>query len=178
MHPIVTRDAIESDAWLNSEKSLPALLGESVDRTKVSLLIEKSQHRVTVFYDLEPVKAYEAVFGTVPTGDKRIEGDRKTPGGIFRIRDLYPHDECSKFIWLDYPTPQSWRRYWRAKLSGEIGVLSTVGGQVGIHGVPEGADGFIDTRSNWTWSCISLKNADVDEIYDYVTQGAVVEIVP
>ncbi|MEL7334391.1 MAG: L,D-transpeptidase, partial [Cyanobacteria bacterium J06560_2] len=167
IHPATAE--IQSDQWLNASQSLSSLLGESASKEKVSLLIEKSQHRVTVFYELEPVKAYEAVFGTAPTGDptgdKRQEGDRKTPEGIFRIRDLYPHDEWSKFIWLDYPTPQSWRRHLRAKLTGEVGLLSTVGSEIGIHGVPEGADGLIDTRSNWTWGCISLKNADVNEIY-------------
>ena len=178
VHPVLVTKASRPDGWLNSDESLASLLGESVDRAKVSLLIEKSQHRVTVFYDSEPVKAYEAVFGTVPVGDKRMEGDRKTPEGVFRIRDLYPHDEWSKFIWLDYPTPESWQKHLQAKMNGDIGPDATIGGEIGIHGVPEGADGLIDTRSNWTWGCIALKNADVDEIYAYVTQGSVVEIVP
>ncbi len=178
---------------LNSSKPLAALLedkileekisgektvDEKIDLQKVSLLIKKSQHRVTVFYDLEPIKSYESVFGTDPVGDKRIEGDRKTPEGIFRIRDLYPHDEWSKFIWLDYPTPSSWQKHFQSKAAGEIGLLSTIGGQIGIHGVPADADGLVDTRSNWTWGCISLKNQDVDEIYKFVTRGTVVEIVP
>ncbi|MEL7360306.1 MAG: L,D-transpeptidase [Cyanobacteria bacterium J06560_6] len=169
---------IANNSYLNSDKSLTELLGEAIEPKKVSFLVEKSRHRVTVFYDLEPVKAYESVFGTSPTGDKRIEGDRKTPEGIFRIRDLYPHDDWSKFIWLDYPTPQSWRKHFRAKLSGEIGLLSTIGGQIGIHGVPDNADGFVDTRSNWTWGCVSLKNADVDEIYSVAAHDTIVEIVP
>jgi len=179
VHLSSTYDIIErAQGKLNSDKSLSSLLGDSFDRDKVSLLVEKSQERVTVFYDLEPIKSYDAVFGTVPKGDKRMEGDRKTPEGVFRIHDLYPHDEWSKFIWLNYPTPQSWRNHLVAKLTGEIGVLSTIGGQIGIHGVPEGADGFIDTRSHWTWGCVSLKNADVDEIYEHVTQGSIVEILP
>lgn len=40
------------------------------------------------------------------------------------------------------------------------------------------ADGLIDTRSDWTWGCISLKNADVDEIYAYLSHGSIVEILP
>lgn len=169
---------VASDSYLNANKSLTELLGENIDSEKISFLVEKSQHRVTVFYNLEPIKAYESVFGTAPVGDKRIEGDRKTPEGIFYIHDLYPHDDWSKFIWLNYPTPQSWRRHLRAKLSGEIGPLTTIGGQIGIHGVPENADGYIDTRSNWTWGCISLKNADVDEIYSVAAQNTLVEILP
>ena len=170
--------AMETATFLNSEQSLSALLGENIDREQVSLLIEKAAHRVTVFYELEPIKSYEAVYGTAPVGDKRFEGDRKTPEGIFRIRDLYPHEEWAKFIWLDYPTPQSWRRHLQSKLTGEIGLLATIGSEIGFHGVPEGSDRLIDTRSDWTWGCISLKNADVNEVYEYVSHGTVIEILP
>lgn len=165
---------------LNQESPLMTTLGvaHEQDLSKVSLLIEKSQHRVTLYYDSQPVKTYEAVFGTAPVGDKRFEGDRKTPEGIFRIHDLYPHDQWSKFIWLDYPTPESWRKHLRSKQAGEIPASATIGGEIGIHGVPDGADGLIDTRSNWTWGCIALKNADVNEIYEFLTHGSVVEIVP
>jgi len=178
--PVSIHEPLPAGQPLNANMPLGEILGApgEKDRQQVSLLVEKSLHRVTVYYNSQPLKTYEAVFGTAPEGDKRFEGDRKTPEGIFRIYDLYPHDEWSKFIWLDYPTPHSWRKHLRSKLTGEIGISTTIGGQIGIHGVPEGADGFIDVRSNWTWGCVSLKNADVDEIYEYVTQGSVVEIVP
>lgn len=165
---------------LNEESPLATILElpSEQDLRKVSLLVEKSQYRVTLYYDSQPLKTYEAVFGAAPVGDKRFEGDRKTPEGIFRIHDLYPHDQWSKFIWLDYPTSESWRRHLRAKQTGAIPVSATIGGEIGIHGVPDGAEGLIDTRSNWTWGCISLKNSDVDEIYEFVTHGTVVEIIP
>jgi len=171
--------AIEPGLKLNADKPLSALLSAEVEKESVSLLVEKSQHRVVLFYNKEPIKSYEAVFGTVPTGDKRMEGDRKTPEGIFRIRDLYPHEQWSKFLWLDYPTLQSWRRHFRAKLSREISPLATIGSQIGIHGAPAGVDErLVEERDNWTWGCISLKNSDVDEIYDFVTRGSIVEIIP
>lgn len=154
------------------------LLAANFDKAKVSVLVEKSAYRLTVFYDAEPIKTYPVVFGSAPVGDKFAEGDRKTPEGIYRIRDLYPHPEWSKFIWLDYPTPQDWREHHQAKLAGDIPPTATIGSEVGIHGVPEGADGLIDARTDWTWGCISLKNSDVDEIYEVVTHGTVIEIVP
>ena len=154
------------------------LLEESFEKEKISILVEKSAYQLTVFYDSEPIKTYPVVFGGAPTGDKLAEGDRKTPEGIYRIRDLYPHPEWSKFIWLDYPTPQDWQEHSQAKLTGEISPTATIGSEIGIHGVPEGADGLIDSRNNWTWGCVSLKNSDVDEIYDVVTQGTIIEIIP
>jgi len=163
---------------LNSSQTLLLLLGEEIDKTKVSLLIEKSKYQLTVFYEAEPIKTYPMVLGTSPTGDKLAEGDRKTPEGIYHVRDLYEHPDWSKFIWLNYPTPEDWKEHTQAKLAGEISPQATIGSEIGIHGVPSGADGLIDQQNNWTWGCISLKNKDVDEIYQVITQGTLIEIVP
>jgi len=145
---------------------------------KIAILIEKSKYRLTLFYQNEPIKSYPVVFGGDPVGDKQKEGDRRTPEGIFEIRDRYPHPSWSKFIWLDYPNASSWRKHLQAKQHGEIAWFDRVGSEIGIHGVPNNADGYIDTRTNWTLGCISLKNADVNEIYTVVREGTIVKIVP
>jgi L,D-transpeptidase catalytic domain len=173
VHPV-----IEGERLLNYRQPLKEILGENIASEKVSILIEKSKHRLTVFYALQPVKSYPVVFGGDPSGDKRYGGDQKTPEGIFHVRDLYSHPKWSKFMWLDYPTPQSWREHFQAKLSGEINWWPPIGGQIGIHGVPTGQDILIDKRTNWTWGCISLKNSDVNEIYEFVKTGSLVEILP
>ncbi|MGG6266953.1 L,D-transpeptidase family protein [Leptolyngbya sp. AN03gr2] len=150
----------------------------TIDKSKTSILVEKSKYRLTLYYDKKPVKSYPVVFGNNPVDDKSSEGDRRTPEGIFRIRDLYDHPDWSKFLWLDYPTPQSWRKHLSAKLNGQISLFSTVGSEIGIHGLPQGKDAMIDQRKNWTWGCVSLKNQDVEEIYRVVQVGTIVEIVP
>lgn len=161
-----------------TQKPLAETLGSDPDPEKVTLLVEKSAYRLTVFYDLKPIKSYPIVLGSAPEGDKFYEGDRKTPEGIYPVRDLYDHPNWSKFIWLDYPTAQSWREHFAAKLTGQINPLLTIGSEIGIHGVPEGQDNWIDQGNNWTWGCVSLKNADVDEIYGAIGPGTVVEILP
>jgi L,D-transpeptidase catalytic domain len=167
---------------LNYNKPLPELLGTTIDKQKISLLIEKYKHRLTVYYDLKPIKSYPVVFGGNPTGDKFKEGDKKTPEGILRVRDLYPHPVWSKFIWLNYPNPSSWRKHFQAKFqaksNGKVAWSDSIGGEVGIHGVPEDGDNAIDARNNWTLGCPSLKNKDVEEIYQWVKVGTIVEIVP
>lgn len=171
-------ESVDTTDYLNSSQKLQELLEDNFDKEKVSLLVEKSSYRLTIFYQGEPVKAYPTVFGTAPVGDKFAEGDRKTPEGIYRVRDLYDHPEWSKFIWLDYPTPQDWQEHAQAKLAGDIPPQATIGSEVGIHGVPAGADSLIDQKTNWTWGCVSLKNQDVDEIYTVIRAGTLVEIVP
>ena len=169
---------IKGDELLNINQPLKEILKSNIQPDKVAILIEKSKYRLTVFYNLQPVKSYRVVLGENPTGDKLHEGDKKTPEGIYHVRDLYFHPQWSRFIWLDYPTAESWRKHLEAKATGKINLLLPVGGDVGIHGVPTGQDSFIDQKTNWTWGCISLKTADINEIYDSAKIGTLVEIVP
>ncbi|HBE19430.1 MAG TPA: hypothetical protein DEG17_11585 [Cyanobacteria bacterium UBA11149] len=163
---------------LNNNQPISQIIGAStIDKSQTSILIEKSQYRLILYYNHQPIKSYPVVFGKNPVADKLKEGDLKTPEGIFQIRDLYPHPNWSKFLWLDYPTKQSWQKHFQSKMAGKINVSDTIGSEVGIHGVPAGEDNLIDKRSNWTWGCISLKNQDVDELYQVVQQGTKVEII-
>lgn len=163
---------------LNYERSLLDLIPAPIDKSQTAILIEKSNYQLTLYYQNQPIKSYPVVFGGSPVGDKLREGDYKTPEGIFQIRDLYPHPSWSKFIWLDYPNQESWRKHLEAKKAGKIKPSDTVGSEIGIHGAPQNRDYLIDQQSNWTWGCISLKNKDVDEIYSVIQTGTKVEIIP
>ncbi len=167
-----------SESGLVNQPTLRELIGNDFEADKVSVLVEKSKYKLTVLYDNQPIRSYPIVLGGSPVGDKRAEGDLKTPEGIYPVRALYPHPKWSKFIWLDYPNEQDWEEHLQAKQSGEIPPDATIGSEVGIHGVPVGTDSAIDRRSNWTWGCVSLKNKDIDEIYTVIKQGTLVEIVP
>ena len=164
---------------LNYEKSLTQILGEpdKLDKNRISILVEKSKYRLTVYSDKKPIKSYPVVFGGNPTGDKLKAGDSRTPEGIFSIKDMYPHETWSKFLWLDYPTKQSWRKHIKAKQNGTIDWGDSVGSEVGIHGVPANSDNIIKNKSNWTLGCVSLENKDVDELYRFVQKGTEVEII-
>lgn len=105
-----------------------------------------------------------------------MQGDQCTPEGTFTIRDYYPHKSWSKFIWIDYPNEASWEKHAFAKEKGQIPEDAKIGGEIGIHGVPEGYDYAIRDKYNWTLGCISLTNKDVNEIYTYVFTGMVVTI--
>lgn len=165
------------ESLLNYDRPLSEVIG-AIDKSKVSILIEKSQYRLTVYYDKAPVKSYPVVFGGNPVGDQLREGDRRTPEGIFKIRDLYPHYSWSKFIWIDYPNQESWRKHREAKGQGKIDKGDRIGGEIGIHGVPYNGDYLIYRGNNWTLGCISLKNKDVDEIYEVLQKNTLVEIIP
>lgn len=125
------------------------------------------------------LKQYPCVLGEAPVGDKFMQGDRRTPEGTFTFRGKRVHDQWHKFIWVDYPNAESWRRFRERQASGLIPAGKDIGGEIGIHGVPDGMDAWIERGQDWTWGCIALRNADVDEIYPYVRpQRTVITIVP
>ncbi|PKL74940.1 MAG: hypothetical protein CVV27_17945 [Candidatus Melainabacteria bacterium HGW-Melainabacteria-1] len=173
-----SRQHVPPTELLNPDRPLAQLLPVPYDKSKVSLLVEKAKYRLTVYYQETALKSYPVVFGPNPVSDKRREGDNATPEGLFRIRNLYHHDSWSKFLWIDYPTEASWQKHRAAKAAGEIPADATIGGEVGIHGVPNGNNSLIDQRQNWTAGCVSLKNPDVDEIYAVASKGMLVEIIP
>lgn len=162
---------------VNYQLPIAKIIKSPIDKSQTAILIDKSQFILTIYYQKQPIKSYPVVFGK-PTGDKLQEGDLKTPEGVFKIKDLYPHSQWSKFIWLDYPNQQSWHKHIIAKQQGTIPLTASIGSAIGIHGVNRGSDYLIDEKNNWTWGCISLKNKDVDEIYSVVEVGTIVTIIP
>ncbi len=81
------------------------------------------------------------------------------------------------FLWLDYPASDSLRKLKAAKGAGRIPVNAEAGSQIRIHGVPSGKDELIDRRVNWTFGCISLKSAGIEDLYHAVGRGTPVQIV-
>ncbi len=155
------------------ETSLRQLLPQG---TSVRILIDKSDYELSVFAADTLVKKYQVVFGGNPIDDKEKEGDKRTPEGVFGVRDKYPHRSWEKFIWIDYPNAESWKKFNKRKANGIIKDGETIGGEVGIHGVPKGMDHVIDEKQNWTLGCISMKNDDVNEIYPYITKKTKITI--
>lgn len=145
-------------------------------KNRARILVSKSKYLLTIKIDTIVVKNYPVVFGFNPIDDKLREGDGCTPEGKFKIKAMYAHKSWSKFIWFDYPNETSWVKHNQAKKKGIIPGQSRIGGDVGIHGVPKGADYAIDQRQNWTLGCVSLKNKDIAEIYKLAFIGMTVEI--
>ncbi|MEM6346968.1 MAG: L,D-transpeptidase [Bacteroidota bacterium] len=142
----------------------------------LSFYINKAEYYLEVRFDSVKLKRYPVVFGPDPVNDKLQQGDRRTPEGEFKVRDHYDHAQWRYFIWIDYPTEDSWRKHNQAKAAGEIGQDASIGGEIGIHGVPEGYDYAIGERMNWTLGCISLTNKDLEELIPIVETGMKITI--
>ncbi|MEA5487726.1 MULTISPECIES: L,D-transpeptidase family protein [Pseudanabaena] len=162
---------------LNQDKAIADLINlKKLDKKAIAIVVEKSKYKLTVYYQNKPIKSYAIVLGGNPKDDKLRQGDKRTPEGLFRVKELYYHSEWSKFILLDYPTQDSWRKFSQAKIRGEVTAKDSIGGEIGIHGVEKGQDWLIDRKINWTLGCVSLKNKDVEEIYSLLQRGTTIKI--
>ncbi|TNE53793.1 MAG: hypothetical protein EP338_09700 [Bacteroidetes bacterium] len=171
-----------SFAWTACGQEQVTLLEQvkqrKIPKEKLTIKIRKKARLLEVYYQEEKLVAYPCVFGFAPEGDKMQEGDGKTPEGNFGIRSMYPHRSWTYFIWIDYPNKTSWARFKKRKAAGTIGNKATIGGEIGIHGVPEGADDWIDQQTDWTLGCISLKTAAIKDLYQSISTKTKIVIVP
>ncbi|MFK7904000.1 MAG: murein L,D-transpeptidase family protein [Chitinophagales bacterium] len=166
-----------SKTFVNENIALTSIIDSlNISEKKIQIYISKKDKELHIISDSITLKSYPVVFGFNPIDDKRIEGDGCTPEGFFEVRDRYPHKKWSKFIWINYPTKDSWRKHELSKEQGSIAETASIGGEVGIHGVPSGQDFLIDVDQNWTLGCIALKNKHINEFYPYIQKGTKIEI--
>lgn len=149
------------------------------------VVIKKEQRVLQLFDGENLVKSYKIALGFAPAGDKRREGDGKTPEGEFYI---FTKNERSKYylsLGLSYPNIKD------AERGLQDGIISRkerdaivkainkkrmppqntgLGGEIYIHGGGVGKD--------WTWGCAALENRDMKEIFDAVSIGGSIKIEP
>jgi len=142
----------------------------------IYILIDKSDYELSVYDDKGWYATYPVVFGNNSLSDKKMEGDNNTPEGTFHIISKHIHEKWDRFMALDYPTQESIEKFKRRKERGEIPANAKIGGGVGIHGTWPHEDFVVDRYKNWTMGCISMKRADVEEIYNFSPTGTKVII--
>lgn len=142
----------------------------------ISILIDKSDYELSVYDSKGWYATYPVVFGNNDLEDKRMEGDKNTPDGTFKITNKKIHEKWYRFMGIDYPNRESWDKFKRRKQAGEIPASASIGGSIGIHGTWPHEDFVIDRYKNWTNGCISMKNDDVAELYNFTPSGTTVTI--
>lgn len=131
------------------------------------------------------VKTYGVALGLAPEGHKVKQGDNKTPEGTYFICYRNRGSAFHLFLGFSYPNARDAEsarvsRLIDAKTATRIAEAekakkrptweSPLGGAVGIHGGGIGSD--------WTWGCVALENADMDEIWVSAPEGTPLEILP
>lgn len=140
------------------------------------IVISKVKYELSVFDSKGWLVTYPVVFGSSDLRDKLYEGDRKTPEGTFTIVSKKVHSKWDRFMMLDYPTQESYSKFNERKTDGIVPSDARIGGGIGIHGTWPHEDFQIDRFRNWTDGCISMRNKDVEELYNMVPVGTKVII--
>jgi lipoprotein-anchoring transpeptidase ErfK/SrfK len=138
----------------------------------VAIVVVKERHVLDVYRSGRRILSFSADMGSNNLAQKSRQGDRATPEGRFRIRQLKegPHTRYYRAFLLDYPTPEDLRRIQAAKEAGIIPAGAGPGALIEIHG--DGGRG-----EDWTNGCVAVTNAQMDELFSLVRVGTPVTIV-
>ncbi|EGL55504.1 erfK/YbiS/YcfS/YnhG [Methylophaga aminisulfidivorans MP] len=157
------------------------------------IVIKRSENKLLIEKNDKVIRSYHAAIGSGGRKAKQMEGDRRTPMGIYHIVDIKDSDRFHLFLQLDYPSVRDainglkaghikksqYRRILDAHIFGGIPPQNTaLGGVIGIHGIGvETKDKLeIHQMANWTQGCIALRNKEIDEILKFVGVGTEVKI--
>jgi murein L,D-transpeptidase YafK len=167
---IVAIAALFAFRSISSRSSAKKTIG-SYPTGLVYLIVDKSDYELHVYDEEGWYATYPVVFGNKSQGDKLMEGDRKTPEGNFKITIKRPHNKWNKIMLIDYPNKESWEKFNMRKAQGIIPKSAKIGGGIGVHGTWPNDNIVVDDYTNWTQGCVSLRNRDMDEIYQFVQPG-------
>ncbi|MFL5581123.1 MAG: murein L,D-transpeptidase family protein [Gemmatimonadaceae bacterium] len=137
-----------------------------------SIVVVKSTHRMTLFYRGDSVAVFLVALGKSPTGNKTERGDNRTPEGLYYIDARNPQSEYYRSLHVSYPSVAERERALKLGLD--------PGGDIMIHGLPSRFAQVGDAHRlyDWTKGCIAVTNQEMDEIFDAVQLGAVIDIKP
>ena len=139
------------------------------------VIVKKSTRMLYLSSNGSIFKRYHISLGISPEGAKEIEGDMKTPEGLYVLDWRQKSKMYNRSIHISYPNEADKAR---AK---EIGYPA--GGMIMIHGTPPAWSlspygDWMNILIDWTEGCIAMANDDMDEVWEQTTNGTLVVIVP
>lgn len=140
------------------------------------IIVNKSDYELQVYDDEGWYATYPVVFGSKSLEDKMMEGDRKTPEGEYKIISKRPHEKWYKIMVLDYPTKADYAKFTERKSKGLIPKTAKIGNGIAIHGTWPRDEMVVDRFQNWTNGCVSLKNDEMEELFNMIPIGTKVTI--
>lgn len=136
------------------------------------IVIVKSKRTLTLLHGSKILKTYKVALGPSPLGAKTQQGDNKTPEGLYTVDSRNPHSQFHLALHISYPNAADRAR--AAKLN------VNAGGDIMIHGLPPAYSylGPLHRKFDWTAGCVAVTDSEIEEIWNLVPVGTVVEIKP
>ena len=135
------------------------------------VLVDKSDRTLTLYSAGQPIGTITGIqLGDAPEGHKQFEGDERTPEGRYTIHTRNPRSAYYLSLRIDYPNAAD-----RAFAASQG--LSP-GGDIFIHGQPNGIPVDDRMEGDWTDGCIAVSNAEIAILWDAIVDGTPIEIKP
>jgi murein L,D-transpeptidase YafK len=136
-----------------------------------SIVVDKTARTLTLLNHGKVLRRYTQIKLGLnnPKGHKQQEGDSRTPEGEYRINGRNANSLYHLSLRISYPNAKD---IVRAK---QLGV--SPGGDIFIHGQPNGST-ILRIPMDWTAGCISVSNAEIEEIWSLVDVGTPILINP
>ena len=136
------------------------------------VIIDKSDRELHLLEDGEVIRTFKIALGIRPEGDKKKEGDFKTPEGRYRLDVRNPNSDYFLSIHVSYPDAMDRREASQNGLD--------PGGSIMIHGqpnLPSRSETYYQTQ-DWTNGCIAVSNSDMIDIWLMTGENTPIEIRP
>lgn len=143
------------------------------DRLVQRLVVKKGERRMYAMIGDEAIKAYRIALGFAPRGHKAFAGDGRTPEGRYWIDRKNAYSQFHLSLGISYPNRDDRRR------ARALGV--SPGGDIMIHGFPDDDPtgyGSGHPKIDWTWGCVAVTNAEIEELWRAVPVGTPIDIEP
>ncbi|MES2291610.1 MAG: L,D-transpeptidase family protein [Pseudomonadota bacterium] len=136
------------------------------------IIVEKAKHQLSVYREGILLKRYTVALGWGGLDPKEQQGDGKVPEGRYLITAHNPNSAYYLSLRIGYPTATQ-----RADAAAR-GV--NPGGDIMIHGLPNGRGGFGATHRtvDWTDGCIAVTDEEIEELFEHVADGTPIVIQP
>lgn len=133
------------------------------------VVVDKSDRTLTLYGEGIALRSYGGLqFGDAPTGHKRFEGDERTPEGRYLLDYRNPQSSYHLSLHISYPNESD------RKLAAQYG--RSPGGQIFIHGQPNGLARGERMAGDWTDGCIALSDPEIEDLWTLVADGTPIEI--
>ncbi len=136
------------------------------------VVIEKAARQLHLLQKGKIFRTFKIALGMMPIGDKKEEGDFKTPEGSYLLDARNPNSEYFLSIRVSYPNRVDRREAAAQGLD--------PGGAIMIHGQPNEptrSEAYYRTQ-DWTNGCIAVSNSDMIDIWLMTGENTPIEIRP
>lgn len=157
------------------------------------LVVDKADFRMGAYRDGALIRREDGTYacfpvalGAEPAGDKRAQGDERTPEGEFRVTHKNPKSSFHLSLGLNYPTKRhAEAAFTDGRISADVRdrvVAADAPGKMPVRNTVLGGDIYLHGGGSepawWTDGCVAIANADMDWLFAEVKPGTRVVIRP